>query len=52
MIAGGTLAELWEAHHKYRWYQALAAGLLLALVVIGTVVWGYGDLLFPHPHAG
>jgi hypothetical protein len=29
--------------------QALAAWLSLALVVIGTVVWGYGDLLFPRP---
>lgn len=52
MIAGGTLGESWEAYHKYKRHQAVVAGLSLVLMVIGTVVWGYGDLLFPCPHAG
>jgi hypothetical protein len=51
MIAGGTFAESWQAYHKYKRLQAIAAGLTLVLVVVGTVVWGYGDLLFPHIHA-
>jgi hypothetical protein len=52
MIAGGTFGESWEAYHKYKRHQAVVAGLSLVLVVIGTIVWGYGDLLFPRPHAG
>ena len=52
MIAGGTFGESWEAYHKYKRHQAVAAVLSLVLVVIGTVVWGYGDLLFPRPRAG
>jgi hypothetical protein len=50
MIVGGTFGESWEAYHKYKHHQAVAAVLSLVLVVIGTVVWGYGDLLFPRPH--
>ena len=49
MIAGGTFAETWEAYHKYNRFQALAAWLSLVLVVIGTLIWAYGDLLFPEP---
>jgi hypothetical protein len=52
MIAGCTFGESWEAYHKYKRHQAVVAGLSLVLVVMGTVVWGYGDLLFPSPHAG
>ena len=51
MIRGGTFAESWEAYHKYKRYQAGVATLSLVLVVIGTVVWGYGDLLFDRPYA-
>jgi hypothetical protein len=49
MIAGGTFAETWEAFHKYNRFQTLAAWLSLILIVIGTVIWAYGDLLFPEP---
>jgi hypothetical protein len=49
MIAGTTFAESWEAYHKYNRLQAVAAGLSLVLVVIGTVIWAYGDLVFPEP---
>jgi hypothetical protein len=49
MIAGGTFAETWEAYHKYNRLQTLAAWLSLALVVIGTLIWAYGDLVFPEP---
>jgi hypothetical protein len=49
MIAGGTFAETWEAYHKYNRLQALAAWLSLTLVVVGTLIWAYGDLLFPEP---
>jgi hypothetical protein len=48
MIAGGTFAETWEAYHKYSRFQTLAAWLSLILIVIGTVIWAYGDLLFPE----
>jgi hypothetical protein len=47
MIAGNTFAETWEAYNKYHRCQALAAWLSLVLVVIGTLIWAYGDLLFP-----
>ncbi|MGD0103845.1 MAG: hypothetical protein ABSC06_07385 [Rhodopila sp.] len=46
MIAGGTFAESWEAYHKYKRYQAAVAAVSLVLVVFGTAVWGYGDLIF------
>jgi hypothetical protein len=49
MIAGGAFAETWEAYHKYNRFQALASWLSLVLVVIGTLIWAYGDLLFPEP---
>jgi hypothetical protein len=49
MIAGSTFAESWEAHHRYNRLQTLAAWLSLVLVVIGTLIWAYGDLLFPDP---
>src|SRR5580704_1380512 len=49
MIAGGTFSETWEAYHKYNRLQALAAWMSLVLVVIGAVIWAYGDLLFPEP---
>jgi hypothetical protein len=52
MIAGGTFGESWEAYRKYKGTLAWVAGLSLVLVVLGTVVWGYGDLLFPRPRAG
>ena len=52
MIAGTTFAESWEAYHKYKRHQAVVAGLSLVLVVIGTIVWGYGDLLFRCPQGG
>jgi hypothetical protein len=49
MMAGGTFAETWEAYHKYGRLQALAAWLSLILIVIGTLIWAYGDLVFPQP---
>jgi hypothetical protein len=49
MITGTTFAETWEPYHKYNRLQALAAWLSLVLVVIGTLIWAYGDLLFPEP---
>jgi hypothetical protein len=49
MIAGGTFAETWEAFHKYSRFQTLGAWLSLILIVIGTLIWAYGDLLFPEP---
>jgi hypothetical protein len=49
MIAGGTFAETWEAYHKYNRLQVFAAWLSLALVVIGTLIWGYGIWSSPSP---
>ena len=48
MIQGRAFGESWEFYHKYKHRQAVAAVLSLVLVVLGTIVWGYGDLLFPH----
>jgi hypothetical protein len=48
MIARGTFAETWEAYHKYNRLQTRAVWLSLVLIVIGTVIWAYGDLLFPE----
>ena len=52
MIAGGTFGESWEAYHKYKRSQAAVTVLSLVLVVIGTVIWGYGDLIFPRSLCG
>jgi hypothetical protein len=49
MIAGVPFAETWEAYHKYNRLQSLAAWLSPALVLIGTLIWAYGDLVFPEP---
>jgi hypothetical protein len=31
--------------HRWAWWQGVALWLSLILVVVGTVIWGYGDLL-------
>lgn len=49
MIAGTTFAETWKAYHKYNMLQARAVWLSLVLIVVGTLIWAYGDLLFPEP---
>jgi hypothetical protein len=49
MIAGTTFAETWEAYHKYNMLQTRAVWLSLVLIVVGTLIWAYGDLLFPEP---
>jgi hypothetical protein len=49
MIAGASFADTWEAYHKYARLQTLAAWLSLILIVIGAVIWSYGDLIFPEP---
>jgi hypothetical protein len=49
MIAGGSFAETWEAYHKYNRLQTRAVWLSLILIVIGTLIWAYGDLIFPEP---
>jgi hypothetical protein len=48
MILGSAYGESREFYHTYKRRQAAVAVVSLVLVVIGTVVWGYGDLLFPH----
>jgi hypothetical protein len=45
MIAGSTFAESWECYFKYKNYQRAANVLSLVLVVFGTLVWGYGDMV-------
>lgn len=50
MIRGSTFGESWGFYRKYSRLQAFVDGLSLALVVTGTIVWGFGDLLFPLPH--
>ena len=52
MIQGSTFGESWAFYHKYKRRQAFATRLSLVLVILGAMVWGYRDLLFPLPHAG
>ena len=47
MIAGSTFGETWGFYHRFKDQQKTVAWLSLALTIIGTFVWGYGDLLFP-----
>jgi hypothetical protein len=51
MIQGRAFGGSWGFYHKYKRRQTIVAVLSLVLVLIGTIVWGYGDLLFPLPHA-
>jgi hypothetical protein len=44
-IRGTTFAESWALHRKYAIRVALVNSLSLTLAVIGTIIWGYGDLL-------
>jgi ABC-type glycerol-3-phosphate transport system permease component len=48
MIQGSTRA----LYREYKRRQTIVAVLSLVLAVIGTIVWGYGDLLFPLPRTG
>jgi hypothetical protein len=53
MIApGGGWEETLGAFRKYKRLQNVVAVLSLVLAIIGTVIWGYGDLLFPLLHVG
>lgn len=48
MIRGGTFAESWKMYHKYIVLQRLASGISVILIISGTVIWGYGDLLLRY----
>ena len=50
MITGQGVAETWEAYRKYNSRQKIAEILSLVLIFVGTLVWGYGDLLISRPH--
>jgi ABC-type glycerol-3-phosphate transport system permease component len=52
MIQGRRYGESRAFYRKYNSCQAIVAVLSLVLAVIGTIVWGYGDLLFPLPRTG
>jgi hypothetical protein len=52
MIAGSGWGGPFALDPRYKGQQNVAAGLSLALVIIGTLVWGYGDLLFRLFRAG
>jgi len=45
MIRGGTFAESWSTYHKYSTLQHVVSWTSVILISIGTVIWGYGDLL-------
>lgn len=49
-IRGSTFAESWDYYHKYKHWQAAASWLSVVLIVGGTTIWGYGDLLLAHLH--
>lgn len=45
LIRGGTFGESWNMHHKYITLQKVANWTSVLLVCVGTIIWGYGDLL-------
>ena len=44
-IRGTAFAESWAIHRRYAKRIALVNRASLALAILGTLVWGYGDLL-------
>ena len=46
IIAGGTFAESWDLYRKYTGWRTALWRASTALAVVGTLIWGYGDLLF------
>lgn len=44
-IRGGTFAESWELFHAFKGYQWAGNIISATILIIGTIIWGYGDLL-------
>jgi hypothetical protein len=54
-IQGSDFAESWAAFHKYENAQRAISITSTVLVIVGTLIWGYGDILiglFQHLHRG
>lgn len=45
-IRGGTFAESWSLHTKFIKHQTVISWMVTVVGLLGTFVWGYGDLLF------
>jgi hypothetical protein len=43
-IRGGIFAESWIMHKKYHRHQSILSFASVVLVIVGTLVWAYGDL--------
>ena len=50
MIAGAGFGNTFGFYWKYQRRQKVVAVLSLVPAIIGTLIWGYGDLLFPLLH--
>lgn len=46
MLRGTTFAESWEAYRIHICHQQVLSWASLVLIVLGTLVWGYGDLIY------
>ena len=44
-IVGTCFAESWKIHNEYKITANIANMISAFLVVYGTVIWGYGDLI-------
>lgn len=45
MMRGGTFAGSWVFYFKYKGAQGIIATVSVVLAIIGTLIWGYCDLL-------
>lgn len=45
MTRGSTFVSSWRSHYKYGSSQRTVSVLSSALVILGAVIWAYGDLL-------
>lgn len=45
MMRGIFFAETWILFHRYKGHQRTISGASIVLVISGTLIWGYGDLL-------
>ncbi len=47
-IRGSTFAESWVYYNKYSIWQSVLNFISVVIVISGTIIWGYGDLLFKY----
>jgi hypothetical protein len=48
MIQGGAFAESWGLFYRYKNSQRAVNIISTVLIIVGTLIWGYGDILFRY----